>query len=397
MRNRVIIILVLFSAATFTGCQSQAHGKVNVVKQRHNANSADAHLALATDQYKRGNYEAAISSAKTAVEAAPTSPSAYIIYGKSLLALGRYDEADACFSRAVELAPSLDEGWYGKGLVAEETGNRPAALVHFEKAMELNPSNASAIIRLADIYNSSGQEEKALALIEDKCKTIPDAPELKRTAAAMYIRLGRTDEAVRMYEGLCQSEPDNLKCMDTLGHAYNEAGRQRDAAEVFETLCEKAPADETKNYALLAAGCYMRAGVYDACVRVCNKYASLCKEDVSFWIIMGQAALGIHDIDRGLYAAKRATTIEPTNSEARVLMGCAQYAAGRYAEAVETFERVTDGEGSFVWVMKGRSYAKLGDKVKAAKAFDRATTIDPANETAKRLAAELAMGATSQK
>jgi tetratricopeptide (TPR) repeat protein len=397
MRNRVIIVLVLFSATIFTGCQSQAHASVNVVKQRYNANSADAHLSLATDQYKRGNYEAAISSAKIAVEAAPNSPKAHIIYGKSLLALGRYDEADARFSKAVELAPSLDEGWYGKGLVAEETGNHPAALAHFEKALQLNPLNVNAIIRLTDIYNASGQDEKALALIEDKCRTIPDAPELKRAAAAMYISLGRTDEAVGLYEGLCQSEPNNVKCMNTLGYAYIGAGRQRDAAEVFEMLCEKAPAAETKGYVLLAARCYLRAGVYDAAVRLCNKYVSLCKEDASFWIIMGQSALGVHDTERGLYAAHRAITIDPTGSEAKVLMGCAQYASGQYAEAAETFEHVTDGDSSFIWVMKGRCYIKLEDKVKAAQAFDRALTIDPANETAKRLSAELALNNAPQK
>ena len=395
MRNRVIIALVLFSAAMLTGCQSQAYG--NIVKQRYNANSADAHLSLATDQYKRGNYEVAISSAKIAAEAAPTSPKAHIIYGKSLLALDRYDEADARFSKAIELAPSLDEGWYGRGLVAEEKGNRPAATGYFEQALQLNPLNVNAIIRLADIYSASGQDEKAMALIEDKCRTIPDAPELKRTAAAMYIRLGRIDEAVSLYEGLCKSEPDNIQCMDTLGYAYIDAGRHRDAAEVFEMLCDKAPASAAKGYVFLAARCYLRAGVYDAAVRLCNKYVSLCREDASFWIIMGQSALGAHDTERGLYAAHRALTIDPTSSEARALMGCAQYADGQYAEAAETFDNVANGQNSFVWVMKGRCYTKLGEKVKAAQAFDRAVTIDPANETAKRLAAELAMGATSQK
>jgi tetratricopeptide (TPR) repeat protein len=389
MRNRVIAIALI--AAVCAGCQQ--HNKTGAVKRQYGASKAKLYLPLSQEQYQRGEYDNAAESAKLALDTEPGSAKANIAYGKALLALGRNDEADTHFMAAIQSDVTLDEAWYGRALAAMERGNSTAASTCFETAITLNPANVEAIKHLTDLYLASGNDRKAILLLE---KALPENPDIRKTAATTYLRLNMADKAVLLYESLCQENKDDLQLAETLGYAYMDAGRQKDAAALFEMLCEKTPA-AASTYVSLAAGCYMRVGSYKDVVRLSDKYAAACKDNTSFWVTMGQAALGMHDAARALYSAKRAVAIEPANQEARTLLGCAQYADGKYADAADTLDRIGDSGNSFVWVMKGRCYGKLGDKTKAASALDKALRLDPQNAAATRLVQELALGTGEQK
>jgi tetratricopeptide (TPR) repeat protein len=390
MRNRVITLLIVVSVCA--GCQSQH--RPSSVKKQFNASTAKVYLPLAQDQYVRGDYEAAAASATKVVDAAPQLPQARTILAKSLLALGRKTEAGAQFKVASELDPSSSDAWYGLAVLAEESSDRPAAVRYLETAAACPDAGTYAVTYLADIYMSAGDGPKAISLLEDKCRTMGGDPAIMKAAAAANLRLGHADRAVVLYEGLCQASPRDTQLMEMLGYAYIDAGRQSDAAELFEKLCEKSPIT-APGYVMLAAGCYIRETKYDKAVSLCDRYASLCKDDAAFWMVMGRAAIGNRDASRALYAAKRAMAAAPTSSEARTLMGCAQYTDGRYADALDTFGQLPGETSGFVCLMKGRCYDRLGDKAAAVAAFQQALRIDPDNRAAAQHIKNLANGTLS--
>jgi Flp pilus assembly protein TadD len=391
MRNRVTTILLI--VAVCAGCQPQ-HASTSAVKKQYNASTARTYLPLAEDQYKRGEYKAASESAAKVLEAAPQMPQAHVVLGKSLLALGQTAEAGSHFKTATELDATLGEAWVGMAMTAEAEGDSVTVRRYLETAAGCSDAAPEAMIHLADMYIASGESEKALALLE-KHSQAGGQPEIMKAAAAANLRCGNTDRAVVIYERLCKESPMDHQLAEALAYAYIDAGRKTDAAHLFERLCQKSPAG-LKGYVTAASGCYISEGSYDAAVTLCDRYASVCKDDAAFWLTMGRAALGKRDASRALYAAKRAIAIEPANAEGRILMGCAQYLDGQYTEAIDTFGAVSSDGNSFVWAMKGQCYDRLGDKAGAMAAFQRALAIDPANKKAIKYMADMGGSASPE-
>jgi Flp pilus assembly protein TadD len=391
MRNRAIILLVV--AAVCAGCNSKQE-RPNAVKQQYGASTVKVYLPLAQDQFARGEYASAAESAKKVVEAAPQLGQGHTIYGKALLASDKKVEAEAQFKAAVDIDPSASEPWFGLAVAADNAKDRPAAIRYLETAVACPDAGAEVVTYLADAYMAAGENDKALALLEDKCRKMGGDPVVMKAAAAANLRLGHSDRAAVLYEGLCQANPKDKSAMEMLAYAYMDAGRLTDAAEVYEKLCEKSPAAATHAYVLKAAGCYISDGKYDKAVAVCDRYASTCKDDAAFWMVMGRAALGKRDASRSLYAAKRAMAIDPSGNDARILMGCAQYTDGRYADAIDTFGLLRGQPSSFVCMMKGRCYDRLGDKNAAMAAYQQALKLDPENRTVAQHIKDIANGAT---
>jgi Flp pilus assembly protein TadD len=377
MRNRVITLLIVVLACT--GCQPQQRN--SPVKKQYEASTTKVYLPLAQDQYSRGEYESAAESARKVIAATPQMAGAHTILGKSLLALGRNSEAASAFKAAADLDPSSSDAWYGMALLAEQAGDLPAAIHCMETAVACPDASSDIVVHLADAYMSAGEGSKALTLLDTRCRIMGGDPTVMKAAAAANLRLGNPDRAVILYEGLCKTYPKDSHLAETLGYAYVDAGRQSDAAQVFTRLCEANPASP-KTYVLLAGECHMKASEYKQAMDLCGKYASSCKDDVSFWLLLGRAAVAARDGGHATYAAKRALAVEPSNPQARTLMGCAQYLEGLYADAIDTFNRLPDKSNAFAWVMKGQCYDRLGDKTEAVSAFRHALAIDPANTAA---------------
>jgi tetratricopeptide (TPR) repeat protein len=386
MRNRVTIILM--AVMVCAGCQQQ-HARKSPVKQQYNASTAQTYLPLAQQQFAKGEYQAAAESAKKVIEAAPQLAQARTVLGKALLAMDSRTEAEVQFKEAVRIDPSIADAWYGTAILAEQSGDRPTAIHNLETAVACPDATAEIVTFLSELYLTAGDTSKALQLLDEKCRTMGGEPAIVKATAAVNLQTGHADRAVVLYEGLCQTSPKDKQLLEMLAYAYIDALRYGDAGDVLAKLCEKSPAAVQK-YLFPAVDSYMRQHEYDKAVLLCDRYASQCKDNVEFWMVMARAAIGKNDASRALYAAKRAIAAEPGNSEARTLMGCAQYTDHHYADALDTFAQLGGNSSSFVRLMKGRCYARLGDRDAAAREFGEALKLDPDNTAAARQMKELA-------
>ena len=112
------------------------------------------------------------------------------------------------------------------------------------------------------------------------------------------------------------------------------------------------------------------------------------RDDAEFWVKMGQSALGAGLTKSALKCGQKANFLHPGYPDAILLIGCAQYSAGQYEQAEQTFNKISINKEhqAFVWMMRGRCYEQLGQIQKAENAYKKAVEIDPESELGKYLA-----------
>jgi len=106
-------------------------------------------MNLAAILGNQGRFEAALVSARRAVELAPFDPTMWATLGNVLLWQQRADEARAAFARTLELRPRDIEGWLGLGQADVALGRQARAIPSFERALararERSPGRVPAI------------------------------------------------------------------------------------------------------------------------------------------------------------------------------------------------------------------------------------------------------------
>lgn len=110
---------------------------------------------------KMGDRAQAYECCQKGIEADPTYPDAYIIYGCLLIEDKQYSEGKLQWEKADNLSPTTTT-WWQIGTYAQEYGMLDMALLYFEKVVNQNPEFPSINEQLAIIYLFLQNEEKFL-------------------------------------------------------------------------------------------------------------------------------------------------------------------------------------------------------------------------------------------
>lgn len=106
------------------------------------------HLAwgnLGLAQFRRGEYQEAVSSTMEAVRLQPRFCVGYYTMGRALARLERWDDAEQALVQATEAdrecqdSPQLQGAWLLRGEVRAELGHRQDAVADLERCVELGP------------------------------------------------------------------------------------------------------------------------------------------------------------------------------------------------------------------------------------------------------------------
>ena len=92
--------------------------------------------------------------------------------------------------------------------------------------------------------------------------------------------------------------------------------------------------------------------------------ASVAQRSKDFYL-SGAAKMQSGDIDSAVYYLNQAITWEPDRYQYYIKLGEALYAAGRYDEAIKSFEGVESGKAFITFLWLSRCYAKTGNNVKS--------------------------------
>ena len=173
---------------------------------------------------------------------------------------GQFDAALASYDKAIALDPNKSQAFYGKGLTLARLRNNDEALVAYQKALAIDPSNEQAYSAMGSLYNSIGKYNEAI----EAYKKAVDLNQTRYTTiynlGLVYSQIKDFKNAINTFRMATQVKPDYYKAFISLGVAYMENGQIDQAIMAFESaLGIKGDLDEA-HYRLAVA--FNKAGQY---------------------------------------------------------------------------------------------------------------------------------------
>lgn len=212
-----------------------------------------AHSALGGLYVERGEFEAAIASAKRFLEIEPGNPRAYRILYEAHSGLGRKDEAEKALSELAALDDSGDAARmvYNEGVAALDVGDTKTAVERFRQAIEIEPGLTPALSALATSLMDLERFEEAAKAAEDLLQIEPDNLSAKGLAYDAYKAAGDRDNEKMAFDRLAAADPVVVgKALYERGVTLFNEGNVADAEAQFERALEADPSLNRAHYYL---------------------------------------------------------------------------------------------------------------------------------------------------
>lgn len=243
----------------------------------------EAAAEAATEEEAQPLNEAALTSARMAIENDSTNPKAYYLAAQAALALDEYEAAGDFLDRAEELRPLYtlqteamrERAWVDRYQMAApllNQGDYAGALTYFEQADAVYEGRPAVKYTMGQLYAQQGDFEKsieayrgALEIINsDRINEQPDdlAARWREWGAAIpgelaqtLIAAGDDEAAAEALTGLLAEDPGNIQFLRLRGTAYADMDSTRLAMEDFNAIVET-PGLSSADYYAAGVGFY---------------------------------------------------------------------------------------------------------------------------------------------
>ena len=298
-----------------------------------------AHAMLAVLEYRQGNCAEAAPDFEKAGDLLDTQIDGLHAYATCLLRLKRLDDAAAVFQKALALVPDdprerqvlasiqLTEkkpqdalatlqpllqlpGVDGKTLqiaskAYEDTGDTPQAVTLLRQAILLDPRNTSLYLDFATICFNHASFQVGIDVITDGLSVLPNSDDLYVARGVLYVQLAQYDKAEADFEKAYELDPNQSLSTAAQGLVAVQASDPEHALASIQEKLQRKPNDPLLLY--LQADLLSQQG----------------------------AGPGTPEFRLAMSSAQRAVSLEPTLSDARVVLAKLYMQTGQYQEAIE--------------------------------------------------------------
>ncbi|MBN2196584.1 MAG: tetratricopeptide repeat protein [Polyangiaceae bacterium] len=231
--------------------------------------------------------------------------------------LDRWEELVALYERHANLVEDPRRGLdlhLARGRVLlEQLASPERAMAAFEAASAIDPQHAGALEAVARVRESLGDAEAAIHAIDALAEraTSPEGKtEQYLRAARLLESRGDRDSAIEYYKRALDQVPSDLHTSVALRSAYIARGDINAAIQLLDREFARTEGDATK-------------------ARLAAEVAVLCRDRLK-------------DDARAEEAAKRSLQFDPTNIDARAILGDLAFEAQRPVEASRHYEVIAD-------------------------------------------------------
>ena len=330
-----------------------------------------------------GQNEAAVRMAEAAIQAgagasagaAPGVALAQVAHGQALKACGRNEEAERAYEKALSAggADALVRLGLGELRIAE--GKTEEAKREFERALRIQPAMVPAHMGMGNALAMEGKNEAALECYEQALRLRPKLAEGEFAAGYVLVRLGRPTEAERRYRRALVLRPDFAAAWMNLGALLREEGRDLYAEAALRRAVELRPdlISGWVNLALLERE-RNRMEAAEACL---EKAIALNPEQIETQIAWCQHCARKGDKTGAWNWLGRVFERDPKQAEALNMKGILLHGDGRFAEAIEAFERAEALGHLAASSNRGNCLLEMGRMDEALNAHELAVARDP--------------------
>ena len=332
-------------------------------------------VALASRQVS-----AAVRMASAAVEAAPRMGTAWVALGQAHKAAGQVERAEKAYKQAIRLDGMNELAHLGMGELKIASGRPEQAILEFELALRRKPALVAAHLGWGNALAILGSNAEALECYRRALALRPRLPEAEFAAGFVLARLGRKKEAETRYRRALVLRPDFAAAWMNLGSLLREQGSEAYAEAALLRAVELRPdlVAGWINLAMLERERH-RPSAAEAYLR---KAFALNPGQVETHIAWCQFCAAEKDLAGAWGWLRWALARDPDQPEAVNMQGILLHTEGRFAEAVEAFERAEALGHHAAPSNRGNTLLDMGRMAEALLAHETAVDRDPSHSGA---------------
>jgi len=245
-RNYVFVVLLLFSFASLAFGQDLNQQKQALLQEIHEIDKrlADNPSKQEYDDLmsQRSKVEAQIKDVTAKlmadVEAVKKINAVKKAYndGNNEYKLGNYKAAISHYDHAISLDSTFYKAYYGKGLALKKLRQYKAAILAHQGAVRQNSAYVEAYLAMGKIYKQIGQVDQALKVFDLAVKNNPAADKAYYERGALYLDYKKDyNKAAQNFAKATKINPKYDIAYYSLGVSLTELGRFQDALMAFDT------------------------------------------------------------------------------------------------------------------------------------------------------------------
>jgi tetratricopeptide (TPR) repeat protein len=305
---------------------------------------------------------------------------------------GQIPEAIPLYLKVLEVSPNQNSVREKLAYSYLQSEQRVKAIEVLEAMIKRNPAQAYAYEMLAKIYEDEKQYDRAVVNYEQALLLNPNQPgSYERMAEIFATQLKKPDKAIEVLNDARRRFPDLPEFGYLLARTLSLAKRHTEALAAFDMTRLEA---EQNQESLLNGGFYFewgaaaeQAGQYEKSAELFRKCLKI--EDRPEVIAQASNYLGYMWVDRNenLEEAgqliQRALSLAPNNGAYLDSLGWYYYRVGKFDKAlIELLRAVenTEPPDATVFDHLAETYAKLKNEQQAMNFWQKALSLDPAND-----------------
>ncbi|XP_050538898.1 stress-induced-phosphoprotein 1 [Daktulosphaira vitifoliae] len=234
---------------------------------------------LGNEEYKKKNFESALTHYNKAIELEPTN----ITY---------YNNVAAVYFEQKEYKKCIEE---------------------CEKAVEIGRENRADFKLIAKAFSRIGNAYKKLEDYKNAKTYFEKSMSEHRTPEVRSI-ISELDKKIKEEERKAYIDPVKAEQAKERGNEFFNKGQFADAVKAYSEAILRNP-DEPKYYSNRAA-CYTKLAAFDLGLKDCDKCVQLDPKFLKGWIRKGKILQGMQQSSKALSAYQKALDIDSSNAEA---------------------------------------------------------------------------------
>jgi tetratricopeptide (TPR) repeat protein len=267
---------------------------------------------LAYIDLQKGNYEAALATAKSALTYKDRANTQAV--NIAIEALRKLNRPAETVTLLEPLAAKLESDPFVNARYVEallRSGNKQKAQQVSAMQAKLGTRNA---IAAAEAYLQAGENASALALIKSSAAAKPEEVDLQFELGSILDRTGDRKAAEQAFLALLDKNPDHAPTLNYLGYMWAETGVNLDRAHEMLT---RAVGQEPNNGAYVDSlgWVYFRLGKLDLAEKYLTDATRLLPRDATVHEHLGDVLAKRGDDVRALQSYRTALTLEPESKE----------------------------------------------------------------------------------
>lgn len=309
-----------------------------------------------------GTYLEAARHYRIAAQRLPWRPDLYELSGHAYYRAEEYSQAGEAYQKAFQSHALSPEGWVAWGDILYLNQDTEKATQIWEQGLAQENPSGDLYSRLSQVYQENGQYSRAAQTLQ---KYVSLHPEDSAAHYRLGLLLAVTEPDKALPELIIASELDSQlsPAVETLRSALNLASLRDSASDRYVLTGRGLGLVQEWELARVA---------FDSAVQVDD-------ENAEAWAWLGEASYQTGG--DGKAELDRAADLEPASSIVRGLRGLYFQRTGNFRQALTEFQAAAryDAENPAWQISIGETYSKLGDLIRALKAYQTATELDPEN------------------